>query len=282
MNWSVTGHDEQKAYLERLIAVSRLPHALLFTGPDGVGKRSMAEDLLGELVPPSLAVFDAMRLSPIPDEDGAVTDVSVESVRAMRSWMAMRPAGSRKVVLMDSVERLNAESANTLLKVLEEPPAYAHFLLMTGNPAGVLPTVSSRCQRLDFRPLSDAEMKLVLGKRKLDDDDRALLAVLAGGRPAAALAMLDGGELATAAKEIAALQDALKGGDSERIALAKRITDSERAAQVCGWWIAYTRSRLADKPHLAPLVHGLLELQPLVSQSQFNTKLALEHFLLSA
>lgn len=282
MQWSVTGHEAQKAVLERTLAAGAVPHALLFAGPDGVGKRTMAEDLLAALVPPQARLLDTMRLSPEPDDEGGLADVTVAQVRAMRGWAALTPTGKHKVVLMDAVERLNDECANTLLKLLEEPPDYAHFLLVTSAPAAVLPTVASRCQRLDFAPLSDAELTAALAGRKLSEDDRKLLAVLAGGRPGAALTLLARGELRHAARAIADLQEALSGGDAARIALAGRVAEAGNAAQVTGWWLAYAHARLAEKPQLTRLMHALLDTHAAVSDSSFNAKLALEHGLLTA
>jgi DNA polymerase-3 subunit delta' len=281
MHWSVIGHMTQKASLERMLAQGTLPHALLLAGPDGVGKRAMAEDILTTLVPAEARMLDTLRLSPMTDEDGGIAEVSVEQVREMRRWASFTPTTGRKVVVMDEAERMNAECANTLLKLLEEPPAYAHFLLVTGNPASVMPTIASRCQRIDFKPLSESEMGEVLAGRKLNGDDRALLAMLAGGRPGVVLGMLERGELKVAAQAIADLQTALKEGDGARIALAGRIAERGNAAQVTGWWLSYVHARLPEKPHLAPLLHNLIDLHDAVSNSSFNARLALEHSLLT-
>jgi DNA polymerase III, delta subunit len=226
--------------------------------------------------------MDTMQVSPEPDGEGGVTEVSVERVREMRRWALFTPVAGRKVIVMDAVERLNAECANTLLKLLEEPPVYAHFLLITGNLASVMPTIASRCQRVDFKELSDDEMDVVLAGRNLGTDDRKLLAVLTGGRPGAALAMLEKGELDEAAQAIAGLQSALKEGDGARIALAGRIAERGNAVQVTGWWLSYVHSRLAEKPNLAPLLHALIDVHGAVANPSFNARLALEHALLTA
>lgn len=279
MQWSAVGHDEQKQFLQGLLDGNGLGHALLFTGPEGIGKRMVAEDIAGVLVPRGYEL-DAMRLAPVTDDDGAVHDITIEAVRDMKQWLALTPVGAHKVVLIDDADRLGGEAANTLLKVLEEPPAYAHFILISGRPQALLTTITSRCLQVGFRPLTTLEMKEVLAQQRLDEDDVALLATVANGRPGVALKLLQTKQLPTVARHIAALEKALTVGVAAKLIYAKEVADSDHASDIVSWWLAYVQSRLTERPGLAPVAHGLVDLYQAVSQSQFNTRLAVEHFLL--
>lgn len=279
MRWSCVGHDEQKAYVERLLHAARFPHALLLAGPGGIGKRMFAEDVITSLVPAGYAP-DIVRLTPERDEDGAVHDIPVAAVRAMKEWLSRTPVGARKAILIDDAELLGADAANTLLKVLEEPPAYAYFILVTGRPHDILPTIASRCERIEFRPLPDAVVTELLGARTLDAADRALLAAVAGGRPGFALHLADNGKLTDVAEQIGVLERALKGGLTERLLAARDVAARDDAPDVTDWWLSWVHSRLAEHPRLAPVAAGLLEARGALHDTAANQRLALERFFL--
>ena len=278
MRWSVIGHEDVKRYLERLVGTSRFGHAYLFAGPEGIGKRMVAEDVVGSLIPDE-DKLDIMRLVPERDADGRVHDIPIGAVRDMKRWIVLRPVGF-KVVIIDDADRLGGEAANTLLKVLEEPPVYAKFLLITGRPGAILPTIASRCERVDFRPLDVAQMKTVLAGLKLDADDRALLAAVAAGRPGMALRLAEDGELPAVARHIACLEKVLKSGITERLVYAKEVAEDERAPAIASWWLAWVHAQLPERPALAPVANGLQELVTVLAEPQYNRRLAVERFLL--
>lgn len=203
----------QTAAVEELaqrVAADRLPHALLFEGPDGVGKTTAAEALAGLLVCkspdrlgacgrcPSCAKLDAGAHADVrrirPNEKG---NVVVDSIRELERQILLRPLeGLRKVALIPEAHRMTPGAQNALLKTLEEPPIGTYLVLVTDRPQqALLPTVLSRCQRVRFRPLSRDEVAQVM-KREAKDrtaDERDLLAALAEGSPGRALGLdLDG------------------------------------------------------------------------------------------
>lgn len=281
MHWSVVGHDEQRQYLERLLDEGHLPHALLLAGPEGVGKRMVAEDVAAALVPAGYPL-DIMRLSPTRDEEtGKLSNIPVDTVRALLQWLPLRPSGRHKAVILDGADRLGHDAANTLLKVLEEPPAYVRFLLVTSAPADVLPTIASRCERVEFRPLDADRMRQLLKSLKLDEDDRALLATVAAGRPGTALRLVEEGRLPDVARHIAALEKSLKAGVTERLVYAKEVADDDRTDEIVSWWLAYVHGQLPRRPELSSVGHGLIDLLRTVSEPAYNRRLAIEHFLLS-
>jgi DNA polymerase III delta prime subunit len=281
MNWSGVGHEKQKAYFERLIESSRLGHAYLLAGPEGLGKRMMAEEIASHLLADG-TVLDMMRLAPERDEKtGKMHDISIEDTRKLKSWMSLRPTGTTKVAIIDDADLLGGEAANNILKLLEEPPAYAHFFLVSGHPGQVMATVLSRCERIDFHPLSAEQMKRALKGHVVDEDDVELLAAVAAGRPGAAIRLIQDKQLGAVRQSIKDLGTLLKGGIAERIVYAKTLADDEAAQDTVSWWLSYTHSRLAAKPHLAPVVTGLLDLSQALAEPALNRRLAIENFLLS-
>jgi DNA polymerase-3 subunit delta' len=287
MQWSVVGHEEERAYLERHLAAGTLPHALLFEGPSGIGKHLMARDvaraLLSDSILPPDSNPDFMQLAPgVDEETGKPKDIGVEIIREqLKPWAYLRPVhGARKVCIIDDCERMGTDAANTLLKVLEEPPRYLVFLLVSGQVSSLLPTIVSRCQHLVMRLLTDAQMREALEGMKLDADDRALLTTVAYGRPGVALGLLESKRLGDVATSIASFERALEGGMPERLILAHQVAQLEHPEEPAQWWLAYVRSRLPERPALVPVAHGLLDLISVLREPHYNRRLALERFWL--
>lgn len=248
MQWTDAGHEPQKKHLEALIERGELAHAYLLAGPEGIGKRAVAEDIARALIREYTAL-DVMRCAPERDEDGKIHDIPIEEITRLKSWIALRPIGSHKVAIIDGADRLGQEAANNLLKVLEEPPAYAHFFLISAQHQHVMGTIASRCERMDFRP--------VVGAVRATSDDAQHIA------------------------SVAAFERVLTQGITEQLLFAKKIADSEQALEEVSWWLTAVHQRLPEHPELAPVAHGLIELRATLSESQYNRRLALDHFFFS-
>src|SRR5690606_25524918 len=118
-------------------------------------------------------------------------NISVDQVRQLADLFSVTPALSPwRAVIVDSVDDLEPSAANALLKMLEEPPANCLFLLVSHVPGRLLPTIRSRCRRLDFSPLADDAMTSALERQlpELGDAERAALVPLARGSVSRALA----------------------------------------------------------------------------------------------
>jgi len=184
------------------IDAGRLPHASLLSGPAGLGKLDFATQLAQALlcearttdghgcgVCRGCLLFaagshpDFRRVEPA--EDGKV--IRVEQVRELIEFLALTSGNvGRRVVLLQPADRLNANAANSLLKTLEEPPAGSHLLLLSAHPAGLLPTIRSRCQTLAFTAPDTAQALAWLAPQVGGADPQLLLA-LAAGSPLRAL-----------------------------------------------------------------------------------------------
>lgn len=228
-----------------------LHHAWLLAGPRGVGKatfaRAAATRLLAEAAGPS---FDApgfevpndhpiaklieagshpdMRLlERLPKEkgEGLTRSITVKQIRELGEFVGLTAALSPwRTVIIDSVDDLEREGANALLKMLEEPPPNTVFFLVSHAPGRLLPTIRSRCRRLDFQPLDDAAMTSVLERilPEISSVERERLIALSSGSVGRALAFA---ELDLAPLEDSALS-ILRRGDpdnSKRSELAGQL-----------------------------------------------------------
>jgi DNA polymerase III subunit delta' len=193
----------------------RLPHALLFCGPEGIGKLAFAEALAGALLceragtsgacgkcascgwmgqgsHPDLRRLEPEILSESPDPEEnsekkkPSLEIKIDQVRDIAGFIAMTSHhGGAKVVLIRPAETLNINAANALLKNLEEPPAGTYFLLVAHRWHQLLPTIRSRCERV-MLPAPDREAaRRWLAEQRLVDADLAL--AQAGGAPLLAL-----------------------------------------------------------------------------------------------
>ena len=130
-----------------------------------------------------------------PKTGKLMTVLSVDEIRRLADFFGMTSgAGGWRVAIVDTADDMNDNAANALLKMLEEPPADAMLLLLSNTPGRLLPTIRSRCQRLDLRPLDDATMEKALAQHLPDMTaaERAALARLAGGSIGAALTLATG------------------------------------------------------------------------------------------
>ncbi|OTA42199.1 MAG: hypothetical protein A6D92_00885 [Symbiobacterium thermophilum] len=240
--------------LRRAVAGGRVAHAYLFAGPAGVGKRLVALELARSLncLEPRAgeacgACRSCLKLSAEPPVHPDVTVVEpegrmirTEQMRQVQNEVYARPTEGRyKVVIIDGAERMNAESGNRLLKVLEEPPPYACFVLLTTNAAGVLPTIVSRCQIVHFSPLPAEAIAAVLQEKAgIGPGEARLFASLSGGSVGAALAMAANPEVGRRRDE--ALSVLLRAGEMDDADLLEQAAawEKEKITWRSGWrWL---------------------------------------------
>src|SRR6476646_7262774 len=210
------GHETAEATLLDAMRSGRIHHAWLITGPDGVGKATLAYRLARRLLAgmpsdnslaldPQHPVFrrvaagahaDLHTVERAYDEKRRRmrTQIAVEDVRGISTFMSLTPAeGGWRVAIVDGAEEMNQSSANALLKILEEPPPRAILLLICSSPGRLLPTIRSRCRRLRLSPLDDTAMGALLAGYlpALDADERGRLITLAEGSPGRALMLAE-------------------------------------------------------------------------------------------
>ena len=198
----IIGQANAVSVLRRALAAGRLPHAVLFVGPAGAGRRTMAEALLAAFfgAAPDKSP-DFIRVGVLSDEKTGKekSGVSVDQIRDVVERFSLSSFSGKKAVFVEEAERLTVQAANALLKTLEEPRGDALLVLRAPSVESVPATVVSRCQVIRLHPCPRAELATALGVRGLAPDDASRLAALSRGRPGRALALLRDGAARAAA-----------------------------------------------------------------------------------
>lgn len=214
-NGLLLGHEAARAAFAEGVAAGRVHHAWLLAGPPGIGKATLAfhlarrllgggpEDAVGRRIAAGAHADLLVLERETNDATGKLRrEIAVDQVRDMVGFMRLTPAeGGWRVVIVDGAEEMNRNAANALLKVLEEPPQRAVLLLTSDAPGRLLPTIRSRCRRVQLRPLTAGDVAAVLAHvlPELDADERARLGALAEGSPGRAVALAGTGALGLAA-----------------------------------------------------------------------------------
>lgn len=209
MDWNkIIGHDENKQQLQAMLVGGNVFHALLFSGPDGLGKKTTAVLTAAALlcqrqdgqicgVCPSCRRMeqeshpDYMLVQP----DGAT--IKIEQIRALQHEAALAAyLGMYRIFLIENAELMTTPAANSLLKTLEEPPPNIVFILLTSRQHMLLPTIVSRCRLFRFSPLPWGTLADILEKRGASPEKALVAARLSGGRLGAAWGFLESEGLA--------------------------------------------------------------------------------------
>ena len=206
----LTGHQAIRERLQSRLLEGRIRGSLLFTGPEGIGKRRVALEMAqrelclrrsacgqcegcrmftGDDLPFELP--NLLRIAP----EGKAGIIRIDQIRegldsnsqprfsrGVIEWAALAPAlGCHRWIVVEEAHRLNESSGNILLKTLEEPPAGAHFILVTHRPEALLQTIRSRCERIPFAPLAPKEAWTVAQRHGWEDADHDRWSALGEG-----------------------------------------------------------------------------------------------------
>ncbi len=225
----IAGHGNTEAIFAAAIASRRLHHAWLMTGEKGIGKASfayrfakflLAQDAESPQTVTSLSIpaeSKASRQVISQSHPGLLTirrawehsgkrfrqSIAIDDIRSLRHFLQRTAVTPWRIVIVDSADDLNPNSANALLKSLEEPPPQTLFLLISSSPGRLLPTIRSRCRSIHFEPLGQAHMREAIlaacrrAERDAPDQEQlSMLMALGRGSPRRALQLFDGDGLA--------------------------------------------------------------------------------------
>ncbi len=285
----LVGHHEAQRAFAGGLRQGRLHHAWLIGGPQGIGKATFAYQAAKHLFDPAHVASDAaglktdpatqasrlvaglahpdlvvLRRQPSTEKKGPTTQIPVETVRrALDVFASTASGGGWRVCIVDSADDLNVAGANALLKVIEEPPPRAIFLIVAHQPGRVLPTIRSRCRKLMLKPLTEDEIRTVLAGFNLQENAGGIEQALkqADGSVRKALSRLDPGTSALIADTMALLgslpaykiSDAL--GMADKLAGRAAEADFEVFLEAVEDWVSETlrHNAAGGARRLAPL-----------------------------
>ena len=275
--------------LEKAVREKRLAHAYVFSGPSQVGKRAVAKRLAQFLICQDGTGCDSC-LHCRSFASGAHADyleilgdeaIKIEPIRELGYKLALMPyAASHKVAVIDNAHNLTTEAANALLKVLEEPKAHTVMILVTDNSHRLLPTISSRAQKIHFGPLGDEEFGSWLAGSGLPEPDASF-----AGKPGYVLAMSADETLAERNQEHSlTLKSFLHGSLGERLQMAAELAEKEtiELKAMFDHWLHHLQRLLRESPApaITRKIRGLLRAQRLLDQN-VNSKLLLAELMVA-
>jgi len=269
--WRTIGQLKALALLEHSLRMNNLAHAYLFVGPAHVGKTTLAVDLAQAVncqgaASPCGECQSCRRIANGRHADVVIiglnsargltetkprVEISIEDIRALQRSASLPPyEGKCKVFIIDGAEYLSSEAANCLLKTLEEPLPKVIILLLTAEESRLLPTVVSRCQRVELKPMSSGEIEKVLIESQGVNDDRArLLTRLSQGCFGWALtASVDDNYLAQRAQRLSEMFSLFSAGWEERFAYAGQLGSGRKPAEeIIKLWVVWWRDVMLTK-----------------------------------
>jgi len=231
-NPDLVGHEAAEVVLKHLVDGGRLPHALLLSGPRGIGKATLAFrlaryvlwrggeetglDMFGAptetgfpslAIPPESGVFrrvvagghaDLLTVERVfdPRRKRLRNEIIVDDVREIGAFLHLTAAeGGWRVVIVDGADAMNRNAGNALLKILEEPPRRSLLVLVAHSPGKVLPTIRSRCRQMKLAPLPGANLRALLARYcpALDEEAAGRVSDLADGSIGRALELATSG-----------------------------------------------------------------------------------------
>lgn len=241
------GHQATIDKLIELAGHQHLPHGLIFTGPEGIGKFKAAQILAAQLIgqegtdqmyhqAESLLVFD---------KDAG--PLKIEQARDILQFLSLRSTGHARVVIIDEAHTMTAAAANALLKQIEEPGPDCYFILVTSNAAMLLPTIRSRCQQVAFFPLTREHIaELAPGPSWTHQACR--------GRVSVAL-RLNEAELSQQRLQALSLLQTLASRPQEPLNFGEYSTDRESVLWLLQWWQEVLRDALVPEPIKQMIIH---------------------------
>jgi DNA polymerase-3 subunit delta' len=201
--WQVIGQDKVLSLLDYSLETNAIAHAYLVAGPRHVGKGTLAFNLAQALncdspEPPCgqcrscQRILEGKHADVIPLGLDSKTEIGIDDIRGLQRLANLPPyEGKYKVFIIDDAEYLSTEAANSLLKILEEPPQRVVWLLLAAEEEHLLPTIISRCQRLELKPVpSEQVQETLVNSYNIEANRAKLLAQLCHGRFGWALSAL--------------------------------------------------------------------------------------------
>ena len=206
---NILGNAPRIEHLKKILAEEKFPHAVIFSGIEGIGKRKIAENCAAALLcensnVEACGVCESCKILAAgthpdfyvvePEKSKSAPNIKIGQIRALQSAVSLQPNHSAcRVVIIDGAEFMNNAAANCLLKTLEEPTGQTIFILTTANRAGLLMTLRSRCSTLNFEKIPAEQIENALKLRGVENERAKTISLIADGSFGRALKLEDFG-----------------------------------------------------------------------------------------
>ena len=268
--WRTIGQPKAIALFEHSLGAANLAHAYLLVGPSHIGKTTLALDLARAVncqsnKPPCGECQSCQRITDGKHADVTIislnpnrgkgaklrAEISIDDIRDLQRSASLPPyEGKYKVFIIDGAESLSIEAANCLLKTLEEPTSSVIIIPLVSEELRLLPTVASRCQRIELKPVPADEVEEALAKvYGLDDDKAKLLARLSQGCIGwAVIASSDDSYLEQRTRYLSQMTSLLSSSWGERFIYAGQLRNDRKAAEeLVNLWLLWWRDVMLAK-----------------------------------
>ncbi len=273
--WKTFGHSAIKTILNRQVATQKFPHAYLFKGPKGVGKKTLALEFAKK-------VLATQKLENHPDfailePEGEITMAQILDFLSKLSYKPF--ISSKKIAVINNIQNLNLQSSNALLKTLEEP-SESTIIVLVSNSSNLLPTIVSRCQLLNFNSFSIKQLTEFAEQNNLKTAKESY--DLSFGSPARLIKLCRDEEFLQNEKDAVGEYQKLKSMPlSDKLASIGELAelDANELSQNFSTWLMWQNSQLKEQPEDYKKVQVLLGSIISLKQNK-NKKLILQGLLL--
>lgn len=275
----IIGHKKQQEFLKKIIEGTEIPHALIFSGSEKLGKKKIAFEFISSIFKDNITNHpDFTFVSPEKKQ------IQIKQIRDIGWKLSLKPVkASVLAVVIDQAHLMTKEAQNCFLKTLEEPKSKSLLILITKHPKLLLPTIISRCQTIKFYPVQNQEIKNYLKTKKIKGEQIDSLTSISLGRPGMAIDYLDNLEvLEKREKIIKKLTNIIKSPMYMRFNYAKELAETNDFKSTLFIWLSYFRESLlscSDRVSMTKIKNTLNFIERtmfFLSTTNINPRLALE------
>ena len=279
----IIGHKKQQDFLNKMVSLGKIPHALLFTGPEELGKKTIALELISSIFkekllnhPDFILIEPEIKYQKTVQGQGRGNlvvssrgtsgqnssgrsaqpkalrrrpvrgQIKITQIRNLSWKLSLKPVSAPLfAAIINKAHLMTREAQNCFLKTLEEPKTKSLLILVSEHPKYLLPTILSRCENIKFYPVKKEEITLYLKQKKVSPEDIKTIVDFSLGRPGKAIRFLENGEeLEENKKKIRKLIKFSNSPLSLRFKYAKELSKGENLQETLNSWLFYFRKVL--------------------------------------
>ncbi|MFQ6050000.1 MAG: hypothetical protein ACE5J0_03135 [Candidatus Paceibacterales bacterium] len=281
------GHKKQQQFLKKIVKSGKIPHALLFSGQEKLGKKTAALELISSLFKENpLGHPDFILVAPQTKHPSG--QIQISQIRNLNWKLSLRPVKAPFVgAIIDQAHLMTREAQNCFLKTLEEPKGRTLLILITEHPNSLLATILSRCEVIKFYPVKKEEIGSYLREKGISKEKIKKIVKISLGRPGVAIDFLQNPQKLK--ERTATIKELIKISNSPislRFQYVKKLSKDQNLKEVLTIWLSHFRDTLIsqrNRVRVAKIENILNLLQRtifLISTTNVNPRLALEVLML--